>query len=64
MKLNEVVGPYQPNQSDKLAVVMKYPNIYKDKNVYNKHKVRREKVIVKSSGTGKIYSERTVFQTY
>lgn len=64
MTLDEIFEKalHTPNQSDKQAIEMSYPNIYKNKKIGGKKKVRREKVVVRSTATGKIYGERTVVQ--
>lgn len=54
---------YTPNQSDKKAKEMDYPNFYKEKDIGAKTKVRREKVVVRSSkNKDKVYGMRTVVQ--
>lgn len=54
---------YTPNQSDKKAKEMEYPNVYKHKDIGSKPSVRREKVVVRSSGNkDKVYGMRTVVQ--
>lgn len=61
MKVKDLL--YQPNQSDKKAKEMTYPNVYKNKKVGGKTNTRREKVVVRSSGKdGKVYGMRTVVQ--
>lgn len=59
MKVEQLI---RPNQSDKKAKEMKYPNFYTDKGQGKKTGVRREKVVVRDSKTGKVYGRRTVWQ--
>lgn len=59
MKVKELIAP---NQSDKKAVEMTYPNVYKNKKIGGKKGARREKVVVRDSNTGKVYGRRTVVQ--
>jgi hypothetical protein len=61
MKLKDI---YQPNQSDKEASEMSFPNVYTNKKVGGKKKVRKEKVVVRDSKTGRVYGMRTVIQKY
>ena len=64
MKVRDILESlYTPNQSDKKAKEMVLPNIYTNKDIGGKKGIRREKVVVRSSGKdGKIYSMRTVVQ--
>jgi hypothetical protein len=59
MKLKDL---YKPNQSDKGAVEMSYPNYMKNRKVGGKTKTRKEKVVVRDSKTGRVYGMRTVIQ--
>lgn len=59
MKVKELIAP---NQSDKKAVEMSYPNVYKNKDIGGKKGARLEKVVVRDSNTGKVYGRRTVAQ--
>lgn len=59
MKFKQI---YTPNQSDKEATEMKYPNMYKDKSAGASDKVRKEKVVIRNSKTGQVYGMRTVVQ--
>lgn len=59
MKVAELIAP---NQSDKKAKEMGLPNFYTDKDQGKKTAVRREKVVVRDSKTGKVYGRRTVLQ--
>lgn len=59
MKLKDL---YTPNQSDKEAKEMTFPNVYKNKDVGGKTKVRKEKVVVRDTKTGRVYGMRTVAQ--
>lgn len=59
MKVAELIAP---NQSDKKAKEMGLPNFYTDKGQGKKTGVRREKVVVRDSKTGKVYGRRTVWQ--
>lgn len=51
-----------PNSFDKKAKEMELPNVYDEKDVGAKEKLSAQKVIVKSSGTGKVYGRRTIIQ--
>ena len=66
MKLRDILSEkllYTPNQSDKKAKEMTYPNVYTNKKIGGKTGTRREKVVFRSSGKdGKIYGMRTVVQ--
>ena len=61
MKVAELLPP---SSSDKGAVDMSYPNVYREKNrnYGARSKVRKEKVTVRDSKTGKIYGRRTIIQ--
>lgn len=64
MKVRDILNEkqlYTPNQSDKTAKEIEYPNVYTSKNA-GKGKLRREKVVVRDSNTGKVYGMRTVVQ--
>jgi len=60
--LREIYNLIEPSSTDKGAVEMKYPNIYKDKKLGAKKKARKEMVVIRSSGTGKIYGRKTIRQ--
>ena len=65
MKVRDIISEkalYTPNQSDKRAKEMVYPNVYKNKDVGGKTGVRKEKVVVRDSKTGRVYGMRTVVQ--
>lgn len=59
MKLKELIAP---SPTDKGAVEMSYPNVYKKKNrgIGAKTTIRKETVVVRNSRTGKIYGRRTL----
>lgn len=59
MKLKDL---YTPNQSDKKAKEMSLPNYMDNKDAGSKTKVRKEKVVVRDSKTGRVYGMRTVIQ--
>ena len=59
MKVQQLIAP---NQSDKKATEMGLPSFYTNKDAGAKKKVRREKVVVRDSKTGKVYGRRTVLQ--
>lgn len=59
MKVKQLIAP---NQSDKKATEMGLPSFYDNPDAGAKKKVRREKVVVKDSKTGKIYGRRTITQ--
>lgn len=60
--LREIYNLIEPSSTDKGAVEMKYPNVYKVKNLGAKKKARKETVVIRSSGTGKIYGRKTIYQ--
>ena len=59
MKLKELIAP---SSTDKGAVEMSYPSFYKRKKIGGKTNVRKEKVVVRDTATGKIYGRRTIHQ--
>ena len=59
MKLKDL---YTPNQSDNEATEMSFPNFYTNKKIGASTKVRKEKVVVRDSKTGRVYGMRTVAQ--
>ena len=59
MLLEELIAP---NAFDKKGKKIKYPNVYVHKDIGAKTKVSAQTVIVKSSGTGKVYGRRTIYQ--
>lgn len=59
MKLKDL---YKPNQSDKDAEEMSLPNFLTNKKVGGSSKVRKEKVVVRDTKTGRVYGMRTVLQ--
>lgn len=67
MKLSEIIAEkslIKPTEFDRRAKVMRYHNTM-DKDylgVGARKKVRPEKVVVRSSKTGKIYGRRTLVQ--
>jgi len=53
----------KPNEFDKKAKKMTYPNVYKDRGrIGAKKKLSAQTVVVKSSGNGTVYGRRTIFQ--
>ena len=59
MLLEELIAP---NAFDKKGKKMTYPNVYVHKDIGAKTKVSAQTIIVKSSGTGKVYGRRTIYQ--
>lgn len=59
--LQEIYNLIEPSDFDKGASVMVYPNVYKTKKPVKK-KATKQTVIIKSSGTGKIYGRKTIHQ--
>lgn len=59
MKVKQLIAP---NQSDKKAKEMGLPSFYINKDAGAKTAVRREKVVVRDSKTGKVYGRRTILQ--
>lgn len=51
-----------PNVADKKAKEMTMPNVYKKKGIGKKKKVQREKITIKDTNTGKVYTRRTIWQ--
>ncbi len=58
MKLKELIAP---NVADKGAVEMSYPNVYTNKDMGSRTKLRKEKVVVRNSRTGQVYGRRTLY---
>ena len=61
MKIAELLPP---SSSDTGAVDMSYPNVYdrKNRDYGARKKIRKEKVTVRDSKTGKVYGRRTIIQ--
>lgn len=60
MKLKDLINP---TQFDKGAIEMSFiPNMYKRKSVGRKKKVRKEKITMRNSKTGRVYGRRTIYQ--
>ena len=59
MLLEELIAP---NVFDKKGKKMKYPNVYVHKDAGAKNKVTAQTITIKSSGTGKVYGRRTIYQ--
>ncbi len=65
MKVKDILSEkhlYTPNQSDEGAKEMDYPNVYTNKDIGGKTKLRKEKVVVRNSKNGVVYGMRTLVQ--
>ena len=58
MKWKELIAP---SESDKGAVEMSYPNVYSNKDMGSRTKLRKEKVVIRNSRTGQVYGRRTLY---
>ena len=60
MKVRELI---QPSSTDTGATEMSFiPNMYKRKNAGRKKNVRKEKITVRDTATGKVYGRRVIQQ--
>ena len=60
MKVHELINP---SSSDKGAKEMSLiPNVYDNKSIGGKKKVRKEKITVRDTKTGTVYGRRTIAQ--
>jgi len=61
MKVHELITP---STVDKGATEMSYPNVYDKKNrdFGARKKLRKEKVTLRDTATGRVYGRRTIVQ--
>lgn len=60
--LAEIYSLIQPSEMDAGASTMTYPNAFTTKVTGKKRKAKKQTVVIKSSGDGKIYGRKTIHQ--